>query len=194
MDSLPIVILQNHLRVAVRRVSSYMGRVLLAFVLTCSVADFASSQDVVSEGALKAAIVVNLFLYVEWPETSSGYRLCVAGRGEIAEAVLARHGYVVKGQAIEAIRMPTPDAVPGRRCKILFLPVSTGARAAEFAQAAAGSSTLIVAEADVLALDSAHVVLGLDERGPALSINRTDARRVGLDFSSRLLKLARKVS
>lgn len=194
MDALPIVILQNHLRGAVPRARSCMGRVLLAFVLAGGVVDLALSQNGVSEGALKAAIIVNLFLYVDWPETSSGHRLCVAGRGEIADAVLARHGHVVKGQAIEAIRVPTPDAVPGRRCKILFLPVSTGARAAEFAQAATGSSTLIVAEADVLAVDSVHVVLGLDERGPVLSINRTDARRAGLDISSRLLKLARKVS
>ncbi len=184
-------------RRAVRFVRARIDAALLACVLAGIGAGAASSREGVSEATLKAAIVANFFLFVEWPEPASatgGYRLCVAGRGETADAVLAKNGHMVKGQSIEAIRLAAPDAVPGRRCKILFIPASAGGRAAEFSQAVAGSTTLIVAEGDVLAIDQAHVILGLDERGPVLSINRTEARRAGLDISSRLLKLARKVS
>jgi len=184
----------NPLRGALRRVPARIGAALLALVLAGSIAGGASSQEGVSEAALKAAIVANFFLFVEWPDTAGGFRLCVAGRGDTADAVLAVQGRMVKSHAIETVRLAAPDLVPGRRCNILFIPASAGRRAAEFAQAAAGSPILIVAEGDALSTDEAHVVLSLDERRPVLSINLTEARRVGLDISSRLLRLARRVS
>ncbi len=120
-------------RRAVRFVRARIDAALLACVLAGIGAGAASSREGVSEATLKAAIVANFFLFVEWPEPASatgGYRLCVAGRGETADAVLAKNGHMVKGQSIEAIRLAAPDAVPGRRCKILFIPASAGAVAA----------------------------------------------------------------
>lgn len=181
-------------RGSLRGVVASTSAALLACVLTGGVAGTASSQEGVSEAVLKAAIVANFFLFIEWPDASSGLRLCVAGRGETADAVLAVYGRVIKGQAIETERLAAPDAVPGRRCRILFIAADAGRRAAEFAQAAAGSPILIVAEDDALSDERAHVVLSLDDRRPALSINLTEARRAGLNISSRLLRLARKVS
>lgn len=176
-----------------RRIRARLGVALLAGVLVVGGAGVVSSQEVASEAALKAAIVVHFFLFVEWPGATGGWRLCVAGRGDTADAVLAMQGRVIKGQAIDAIRLAAPDAVPGRQCRILFIVAGTGRRALEYSQAAAGSPTLIVAEDEVLSIDQAHIVLALDQRSPALSINLTQARAVGLDISSRLLRLARKV-
>lgn len=185
---------QSPLRGALRRVRARVGAATLACALAGGVVGAAVSQEGVSEAALKAAIVANFFLFVEWPDAAAGFRLCVAGRGDTADAVLAVQGRMVKGRAIETVRLAAPDLVPGRHCRILFIPASAGRRAAEFAQAAAGSPILIVAEGDALSTDEAHVVLSLDERRPVLSINLTEARRAGLDISSRLLRLARKVS
>lgn len=154
----------------------------------------ACAQDGVSEAALKAAIVANLFLFVDWPDVTSSSRLCVAGRGETAEAVLAMQGRVIKGHAVETARLAAPDALPGRDCRILFIPASAGPRAGEYAQAAAGSAILIVAEGDVLDLSQVHVLLDIEVRRPKLSINLTEARRAGFNMSSRLLRLAHKVS
>ncbi len=181
------------IRGAPRRVRARIGAALLACMLPYVGAGAVSPQDGVSEAALKAAIVANLFLFVEWPDASSGLRLCVAGRGETADAVLAVQGGRIKGRVVETMRLAAPDALPGRQCKILFIPAGAGRRAVEFAQAAAGSAILIVAEDDVLSIEEAHVVLALDERRPALSINLTEARRAGLNISSRLLRLARRV-
>jgi hypothetical protein len=178
---------------ALRRMRTHFGAALFTCALAGGGAGLASAHEDIAAAAIKAAIVAKLFLFVEWPDTSSGYRLCVAGRGETADAVMAEHDRMVKGQVIETVRLAAPDAVPGRRCKILFIAASAGGRAAEFAQATAGSAVLIVAEGDVLTSDRAHVLLTLEARRPVLSINLTEARRAGLDMSARLLQLARKV-
>ncbi len=180
-------------RDAQRRVRTRIVAPLLVGILAGGAVGVSAQEDV-SEAVLKAAIVANFFLFVEWPDVSGGLRLCVAGRGETADAVLATEGRMVKGRAIETVRLATPDAVPGRQCKILFIPAGNERRAVEFAQAASGSATLIVAESEVLTLVQTHVVLTLDARRPVLDINLTEARRTGLDISSRLLRLARKVT
>lgn len=163
-----------------------------AALFVCALAGAASPQDGVSEGALKAAIVTNFLQFVDWPDGFGANLVCVAGRGEAADAILAVQGKVVKGRDVETARLAIPDAVPGRRCKILFIG-GAERRAIEFAHAAAGSPTLIVAEGDVLPIDQVHVVLALEQRQPVLLINRTESRRSGLEISSRLLRLARKV-
>ncbi|MEO8102575.1 MAG: YfiR family protein [Betaproteobacteria bacterium] len=170
---------------------------ILAPLLVCILAGSAGSagsQEEVSEAVLKAAIVANFFLFVEWPDVSGGLRLCVAGRGDTADAVLATEGRMIKDRAIETMRLATPEDVLGRRCKILFIPAGNERRAIEFARSASGSAILIVAEGDVLTIGQAHIVLTLDARRPVLNINLTEARRAGLDISSRLLRLARKVT
>lgn len=177
-----------------RRVhTNVLGQVLLVFALGVGGTDKVYAQAGVAESAIKAAIVSKFFLFVDWPKDSGEIRLCVAGRGDTADAVMAEQGRAVKGQAIETVRLAAPDALPGRRCRVLFIAASVGNRAAEFAQAAAGSAVFIVAEGEALAPERAHVLLTLEERRPVLIINLTEARRAGLDISARLLQLARRV-
>ena len=146
-----------------------------------------------SEARVKAALLANLALFIDWPDSSGPLRLCVAGRGDTADAVRALDARQIKGRAVEVIVVAAPNAVTGRGCHLLFIAAGSGARAVEFAQAAAGSPTAIVSEDDALSLDRSHIVLALDERRPVIEVNLTAARKLGLDISSRMLKLARKV-
>ena len=146
-----------------------------------------------TEARLKAALLANLALFIDWPDAGGPLRVCVAGRGDTADAVRALDARQVKGRALEVVVVAAPGAVTGRGCHLLFISAATGARAVAYAQAAAGNPTAIVSEDDALSLERAHIVLGLEDRRPVIEVNLTAARKLGLDISSRMLKLARKV-
>lgn len=151
------------------------------------------AQEVMSEARIKAALVANLILFIEWRDADGPLNLCVAGRGDSADAVRALNARQLKRRTVEAIPVASPVEVTGRGCHLLFIAASTGARAVEYAQASAGNPTVIVSEDDALALDRSHIVMALEERRPVLEVNLSAARRLGIDISARLLKLARKV-
>lgn len=152
------------------------------------------AQEPLSEARLKAALLANLALFIDWAAAAGPLRMCVAGRGDTAEAARALDGKQLKNRAVEIVVVAAPAGVTGRGCHLLFITAATGARAVEYAQAAAGNPTLIVSEDDALSLERSHIVIALDEeRRPVIEVNLTAARRLGLDISSRMLKLARKV-
>lgn len=164
----------------------------VAALSSASRAPSVAAQEM-TEARLKAALLANLALFIDWPDAGGPLRVCVAGRGETADAVRALDARQVKGRALEVVAVAAPGAVTGRGCHLLFISAATGARAVEYAQAAAGAPTAIVSEDDALSLERAHVVLGLEDRRPVIEVNLTAARKLGLDISSRMLKLARKV-
>jgi hypothetical protein len=147
----------------------------------------------IGEARLKAALLMNLALFIDWPDSSGPLQICVAGRGQTVEARRAIERRQVRGRALEVQLVAAPGAVAGLGCHMLFIAASTGARAIEYAQAAAGNATAIVSEDRGLPLERTHVLLALVDDQPVIEINLTAARRSGLGISSRMLKLARQI-
>jgi hypothetical protein len=149
-----------------------------------------------AEEDIKAAFLFNFAKYVTWPPKSfpdGKFRICVMGDAAFARKIDATiEGETLDGRAV--IRPPAP-AMPdiARGCHILFIAASESSRTAELLAAVRGSAVLTVGETEAFSARGGMVTFVRDADRVRFDINASEAERVGLTVSSRLLRLARRV-
>jgi hypothetical protein len=126
---------------------------------------------------------------VEDPAAAAILNLCVYARGPVAEALTGLEGRFTGRQRIHVRVWPET----AQDCQVLYFPPSADAQSYLATLGPLPSSSLAIAEGPA-ALDP-RVAVQLYEVGDklAFSINLTAARRSGLAFSSKLLRLAKPV-
>lgn len=143
-----------------------------------------------SEDGLKAAILVQVIRFVEWPNLAGeSIPICVVGNDRVfSNLVSAAGGEPVNGRRLMVRRLvKVKDA---DNCALLFV---SGAPAQEAAEALAHKPVLVVGDEPGFAAGGG--MLGLVSRMGQISfeVNLDSVQRANLAFSSKFLRLARLV-
>ena len=145
------------------------------------------------EYPVKAAFLVNFLKFVDWPAArwpAAGRPIVlgVLGSDEMLDALAQVAGHEqVRGHAVEVKRLASAQGFSGQ---ILY--AGGGARSDDVA-AAEREGLLVVGESESTAPPGAVIRFFLKERNVHFEVSLAAARRAGLSFSSRLLKVARVV-
>jgi hypothetical protein len=174
-------------------------RVLASTVLACGVVArvlSAQAQPAALETNIKAVFLFNFSKYVSWPSMKVGerspaeLRICVtANDGFFATLKNAVEGEYVEGKPLLPIVLDGLDEA--RNCQILFVGTADTADARAWLSSVRNAQVLTVAEGALS--DDTVIAFVRDENRIRFDINRAAAARRGLNVSSKLLRLARRV-
>jgi hypothetical protein len=145
------------------------------------------------ESEVRAAIIVNFVHYVEWPDNpdpAADLRICVAGQGSTADALLAFNGKRVHGRRI-AVESRHYSISPA--CRILFIGEMGVRGPIDWIRDVSGQPVLTVSEGDDFLLNGG--IISLNRMGTRITfdVNLVAMRRSNLRIGSQLLRLARDV-
>lgn len=165
---------------------------LVALVLAAHVP--ARSAD---RADVEAAIVYNLLLFVDWPSdavaaTGGPLVLCVDPGSPLAPPLKTLGGRPVRGWRLQVRELAAGASPAG--CNALFLDEGSRASWHALRPQLKGAPVLVIDDADgeLQGLAAIHLDTGGDRI--AFDVNLAAARDARLQISSRLLRLARKVT
>ncbi len=143
---------------------------------------------------IKAAYIYNLANFVHWPESAmedGDFVIEVLGNPELARNLdLLTKGEKLEGRSIVVRSIDSVDEI--HDCQILFVDSSREQElSARLLEKLAQKHTLTVGNSIELLQKGAMVGLVLTGRRIIIAINTRLAERVGISFSSKLLKVAR---
>jgi len=174
-----------------RRLSTTINRLLLAVTALLSSVK-ADQAQVHTEDRVKAAIVIQLAKFVEWQQaapTPDDFFICVAGKDEwlpVLREVGAKQTIGGRQVRILSIRQPQ-DLLP---CRMVVQGQSVYKQLAEAIEMV---SVLTVGEEIGFATKGGMVGLTVESGKVVFEINPQAARRKGIRFSSKLMRLARVI-
>ena len=165
-------------------------------VVYLAMAPEAVAQTQAPEAELKAAIISNMLLFVEWPTTGStsapGDRLvvCFQEPSPVADALLRLDGKSVKGKSLKVMQVSSSDA---GGCHALYLAPGSAANLDTILPGLSRAPILVTADSPDYA--KRGVMLNLDLAGGRVvfDIDLRSAQKAGLQISSKVLRLARQV-
>jgi hypothetical protein len=166
----------------------------LLLVLLCLPSMQAADLGSADEYEIKAAMILNLTRFVEWPAARMGdgnapFVIGILGHdpfGKDLDKQLA--GRSVGGHPVVIQRLV--NGVHAETCHILFVTRGERRKLDEIAPVLAKASVLTVGDGDKFASSGSVFGLVLRESRVQLEVNLSAAQRNGLVVSSRLLKLA----
>ena len=154
------------------------------------------AQTQAPEPDLKAAIISNMLLFVEWPADASTSApvdqlvVCYQEPSPVAEALRRLDGKSVKGKLLKVMQVSNGNA---SGCHAFYLAPGNAANLASVL--AALSKQPILVAADSSEYSKQGVMLNLDLAGGRVvfDIDLRTAQKAGLQISSKALRLARQV-
>lgn len=182
-----------------RRIAGLPARVgaAVAFAVALAMPGPCGARSV-DRAELEAAIVYNILMFVDWPADAAPPAgaplvLCVDGASPLASPLKSLAGRPVRNWSLELRELAAGDAAV-RRCHAVFvdaappdkLPVRRDLK---------GAAVLVISDGPRAAADEPSAIR-LEEVGGriAFDVDLAAVRRARLQISSRLLRLARKVS
>ena len=148
----------------------------------------------VQEHTIKAAFVYNFVLFTEWPQDvlrpTDPFNLCVNAAGEMHDALMILNGKSAKGTRVKVLPKNSIDQDLGQ-CHVLYIESQDQVRWKAMRPTLSGKQILTIA--DNVDLGGAMITLHLHENKVMFDIDQSAARNASLTFSSKLLRLARKV-
>ena len=159
----------------------------------------AAQPDPTLESEVKAAYLYNFSKYVEYPasaftgEDAGTFRICVLADPGFVKAVDA----IIVGETIDGrtVTRQIPDSAgAARACHILFVGRAEMDRAQQLLAAVEHAPVLTVGDAGDFLKRGGAIAFIRDGDRVRFDVNVTEAHRGGLEISSRLLRVARRVS
>lgn len=148
------------------------------------------------EAEVKAAVVVNVLQFVDWPagvlSNGPALVLCAAEEGGLTAALAAHGGMRIRGTtlAFRTIRRHL-DNLAG--CHAVFVEPDDPHVLPRLAAAARERSILVLAEGEHVIRAGAGIGLSIAGSRVVIDVNLAALRREGFGVSSKLLRLAREV-
>lgn len=168
-----------------------LGTVVLVLGVVSSAA---RAQVQATEAELKAAIISNMLLFVEWPSRSTSpeeqLTICFHDSSPVANALLRLAGKSIKGRSLNVVQLASTRITD---CQALYVSPANSPVVNQLVTSAASNPVLLIGDSTGylqqgvmlnLALEGTHVVFDIDLRS---------TRRTGLQVSSKALRLARQV-
>lgn len=145
------------------------------------------------ENEIKAAVIYNLLLFVQWPEQTAAagaFRFCVLDEGALTTALRAYERKTLQGRALEIHRIGRGEEELDTCGAVMVEAGSTGVLT-RLAVAARSRRLLVIAEGKGAAERGAMIGLHTDGGRVSFDINYGVMKRSGLVPSSKILRLAR---
>ena len=148
----------------------------------------------VEESELKAAIVYNLLLFVDWPaerapSPTNALVLCLRSGSEL-QAPLEKLALRPVREARIELRQLSPQS-DVRPCHVLYCDGPEGERAALYRRIAGPSAPVVIADESNFASELTAIQLRRKESKFALEISMAAIRHAGVQVSSKLLRMAK---
>jgi len=181
-----------------RRVPMQLKKVLSGIVCVLAVmlvSVNAGSQAQIEEHEAKAAFLLKLVNFVEWPAGSGQGTLIIGtvGADETGDALQRlANGKSINGKAL-VVRRLAPDS-DLKSCQVLYIGSSQGKNLASLLERARDTSVLTVGETDGFGQRGGIVNLLVTDGRIRFEVNPHAAERAHLQISSRLLSLATLVN
>jgi len=144
-----------------------------------------------AEDQVKAAVVVQLARFVEWPAAvnPSHFRLCVLSKDRwIPLLEEAARGHTIGGKAITVVRLARPQDAAG--CNVVVMGAFTGEQPWNGWMR---DPVLSISEEPGFAASGGMIGLVVQGGKVGFELNTAAATRAGLTVSSKLIRLARLV-
>lgn len=159
----------------------------------------AHAQTQAPEPDLKAAIISNMLLFVEWPTGASTSApgdqivVCYQEPSPVAEALRRLDGKSVKGKLLKVMQVAQVVGGNAGGCHAFYLAPGNGANLASVLAALSRQPILVAADSPEYSKQG--VMLNLDLAGGRVvfDIDLRSAQKAGLQISSKALRLARQV-
>lgn len=148
------------------------------------------ADTAVDERVIKVAYLYNFTLFAQWPSLSdTDFQLCVLGATPLDEELTRLKGKLAQNGLPIAIRWIMPSAsLTG--CQVLYIDEHNRRTLDSLLQRLATMPVLTVTDASGFA--DRGIMIEMRRQGSRIvfDVNLGAARRVNIDFSARLLKLA----
>ncbi len=173
------------------------GVLLLAlFAALAGPASARAESAMQREYEIKAAYLYNFINYIDWPENAfpapgGTITVGIVGQSPFGAALAVLNGKQVKGRTV-ALKQIT-DIKELDECQIVFINSSEKARLPGLLEKLKDSRVLTVSEIDGFAQQGGIINFISEHNKVRFEINPDAARRLGLNISSELLKLAKVV-
>lgn len=169
---------------------------LLAFFAALAPVHLRAESVQQREYEIKAAYLYNFINYIDWPENAfpgpgGTITIGVVGQNSFGAALEVLNGKQVKGRTV-ALKQIT-DIKDLDQCQIVFINSSEKAHLPELLEKLKDSRALTVSEIDGFAQQGGIINFISEHNKVRFEINPDAARRLGLNISSELLKLAKVV-
>jgi hypothetical protein len=150
----------------------------------------------VDEGELKAAIVYNILLFVEWPPAAmpppgGALSLCVGPQSAVHASLQRLDRRELRGYTL-ALR-DLGESVTAPRCHAVFIDAADRLRLAAGLKAQRAAGALVLSDDPDAPPDTTAIVLWRIGSRIAFDVNLRPLRQAGIQLSSKLLRLARTV-
>lgn len=169
-------------------------RAVLALVLLAMTV-LAHAQRQAPEPELKAAILVNMLLFVDWPTPAARsperLTMCYLAASPIATALAQLGGKMLKGQPLQVVHA---DAATLGGCHVLYLSPTDAAALPRLASSRPASGILLVGDSPGYLQRGVMLNLEIEGGRVVFDIDLRSARQAGLTVSSKVLRLARHVT
>lgn len=169
-------------------------RTLLALLLL-ALTPLAHAQRQAPEPELKAAILVNMLLFVDWPtpqgRSPDRLTVCYLAVSPVATALAQLGGKLLKGQPLQVVRA---DAATLGDCQVLYLSPTDATGLPRLASSLPASGMLLVGDSPGYLQRGVMLNLEIDSGRVVFDIDLRSARQAGLTVSSKVLRLARHVT
>lgn len=177
----------------VRYPSVIQPLLLLGLCLALNATAFSGEAGSRAEYELKAAFLFNFSRFVAWPQEQAerDFFICVLGRDPFGVHLEALAGRKAADRHIRVLRAASIAEAQG--CQILFIAGDSTDEVVSLVTSFKGRPILSVSDHQGFALGGGIIELVQDKERLGFEINLEAARRNGLDISSKLLQLARKV-
>jgi hypothetical protein len=148
------------------------------------------------EYEVKSAYVVNFLVYATWPANALApddpLRLCVLGDNPLGDFLEeATRGRTVQGHGIRIIQVDR--VVEADRCHAAFVAERNRIAPGVWLERLKGRPVLSIGEGEQFRRAGGMITLTVEARTVRFDVNRPALLDVGLDLSSRVLRLARSL-
>lgn len=172
-----------------RRASRVCLAAALLFAL--GLANGARAEDL-PEYRLKAAFVFNFVAFTEWPaETGGTLNVCVHGADPFGKEIDGLQGKTAADRTIAVHRKSGGESL--RDCHAVFIAASAIDHLPRVLEALRGRPVLTIADSPGAMRQGVALNMVVVQHRVAFEVNLQSARSGGLNFSSKLLRLAAEV-
>ncbi|SFN64823.1 protein of unknown function [Formivibrio citricus] len=154
----------------------------------------ASAQPRASEPALKAAIIVNMLMFVDWPQypglISNQLRICYLDSSPVAEALNEANGKSIRNKTVQ-VQKKSIDTL--RSCNAIYLSSADQPLLPEVLALVRDQPVLLVSDSPAYLQQGTMLNLDVAAGRIVFDFDLRAARQAKLQVSSKALRLARRI-
>jgi hypothetical protein len=166
----------------------------IALLITGCVTFPAQADDLVmaDRSSIQAAFLYNFALFTEWPVLpENAFSFCVLGDDHLLEALVSMKNKQMKDRPILVKRIES--STQARNCQILFVGPAAHQSMKDIVAQIGTDPVLLVADEDSASMSEVIILLREQQSRISFKINRAEASKRSMTFSSKLLRLATQV-